>query len=55
MSLHDGALIHGSLPNRSPRRRCGLTLRYVPAYVRQVSENSLGGRWKAISVRAKTG
>ena len=30
ISIHDGTLIHGSLPNRSNRRRCGLTLRYVP-------------------------
>jgi len=52
MSLHDGALIHGSLPNRSDRRRCGLTLRYVPAHVRQTAENSTGGRWKAVSPRS---
>jgi ectoine hydroxylase-related dioxygenase (phytanoyl-CoA dioxygenase family) len=51
MSLHDGALIHGSLPNRSERRRCGLTLRYVPPWVRQAETNSQGRRWKAILVR----
>jgi ectoine hydroxylase-related dioxygenase (phytanoyl-CoA dioxygenase family) len=27
-SLHSDLLVHGSLPNRSHRRRCGLTLRY---------------------------
>lgn len=27
-SVHSDLLVHGSLPNRSPRRRCGLTLRY---------------------------
>ena len=27
-SLHSDLLVHGSLPNRSRRRRCGLTLRY---------------------------
>ena len=31
VSLHTSTLIHGSEPNRSDRRRCGLTLRYVPS------------------------
>ncbi len=31
VSLHDAFLVHGSAPNRSPRRRAGLTLRYMPA------------------------
>jgi ectoine hydroxylase-related dioxygenase (phytanoyl-CoA dioxygenase family) len=53
ISLHDGALIHGSLPNRSTRRRCGLTLRYMPTYVRQVSLNSTGKSWKAVLVRGE--
>lgn len=30
ISLHSDLLVHGSLPNRSNRRRCGLTLRYCP-------------------------
>lgn len=30
MSLHDVFLIHGSRPNRSPRRRAGIALRYMP-------------------------
>jgi non-haem Fe2+, alpha-ketoglutarate-dependent halogenase len=30
ISLHSDLLVHGSLPNRSKRRRCGLTLRYCP-------------------------
>lgn len=29
-SLHADMLVHGSLPNTSDRRRCGLTLRYCP-------------------------
>jgi hypothetical protein len=33
-SLHSDLLIHGSLPNRSTRRRTGLTLRYCPPEVR---------------------
>lgn len=31
MSLHDVYLIHGSNPNRSPRRRAGVAIRYMPA------------------------
>ena len=31
MSLHDAFLIHGSRPNRSRKRRAGLTFRYMPA------------------------
>ncbi|MEM1364404.1 MAG: phytanoyl-CoA dioxygenase family protein [Pseudomonadota bacterium] len=34
ISLHADMLVHGSLPNRSNRRRCGLTLRYCPPEVR---------------------
>jgi hypothetical protein len=33
-SLHDARLIHGSPPNTSTLRRCGFTMRFVPAYVR---------------------
>ncbi len=33
-SIHSDLLIHGSRPNRSNRRRCGLTLRYCPPDVR---------------------
>jgi non-haem Fe2+, alpha-ketoglutarate-dependent halogenase len=53
ISLHDGALVHGSLPNRSERRRCGLTLRYVPASVRPAGGNSLGKPWRPILVRGE--
>ncbi|MEM1360811.1 MAG: phytanoyl-CoA dioxygenase family protein [Pseudomonadota bacterium] len=34
ISLHADMLIHGSEPNLSTRRRCGLTLRYCPPQVR---------------------
>ncbi|MEM0937385.1 MAG: phytanoyl-CoA dioxygenase family protein [Pseudomonadota bacterium] len=34
ISLHADMLVHGSLPNVSDRRRCGLTLRYCPPEVR---------------------
>ena len=32
-SMHADMLAHGSLPNRSERRRCGLTIRYCPPEV----------------------
>jgi non-heme Fe2+,alpha-ketoglutarate-dependent halogenase len=51
ISLHDGMLIHGSNPNRSHRRRCGLTLRYVAPSVRQLTQNSQGRTWTAVLVR----
>ena len=34
VSLHSDLLLHGSVPNSSARRRCGLTLRYNPPDVR---------------------
>ena len=37
MSLHTDLLLHGSEPNRSHRRRCGFTIRYVPAEVRALN------------------
>lgn len=33
ISIHSDLLVHGSDPNDSDRRRCGLTLRYCPADV----------------------
>ena len=53
ISLHHGALIHGSNPNQSTRRRCGLTLRYVPPTVQQTAGNSYGRRYEAILVRGE--
>lgn len=32
-SVHDPFLLHGSPPNRSDRRRCGITIKYVPTSV----------------------
>jgi hypothetical protein len=31
ISIHSSTLIHGSQPNDTDQRRCGLTLRYVPS------------------------
>ena len=55
ISLHDGMLVHGSLPNRSTRRRCGLTLRYIPTNVKPVAAGPLGTdwKWRAILVRGE--
>ncbi len=44
-SLHADMLAHGSDPNSSDRRRCGLTLRYCPPTVR-----ALNPRWNKGSV-----
>jgi ectoine hydroxylase-related dioxygenase (phytanoyl-CoA dioxygenase family) len=53
ISIHHGHLIHGSNPNCSNRRRCGMTIRYVPPYVKPVRENSLGKPWPAILARGE--
>ena len=53
ISLHDGLAIHGSNPNRSHRRRCGLTIRYIPPSVRITKMNSLGRPWRPILVRGQ--
>jgi hypothetical protein len=37
MSLHADMLAHGSAPNLSARRRCGLTIRYCPPTVRALN------------------
>ena len=41
VSVHHPNIVHGSLPNRSADRRCGLTIRYIPTSTRIVSEE----RW----------
>lgn len=42
-SLHDGFTIHGSNPNRSQRRRCGLTMRFTST---DVTPSNATGTWK---------
>ena len=37
MSLHSDLLLHGSSPNTSDRRRCGLTIPYAPTDVRALN------------------
>ncbi len=53
MSIHHGQIIHGSLPNHSTRRRCGLTIRYIAPSVKQADENSLKRPWKPILLRGE--
>jgi hypothetical protein len=52
-SIHHGHLIHGSGRNRSKRRRCGLTVRFVPTFVRQARKNGKGKMWPALLVRGE--
>ena len=51
-SIHHGTLIHSSLPNRSTRRRCGLTIRYVPPWIKPADTSSVM-RWKPVLVRGE--
>ncbi len=55
MSLHDGMAIHGSLPNRSNHRRCGMTIRYIPASVTPTAPGPIGtkNKWRPILVHGK--
>ncbi|MDW8367312.1 MAG: phytanoyl-CoA dioxygenase family protein [Abditibacteriales bacterium] len=46
ISVHDPFLIHGSNPNRSSRRRCGLTIRYIPTSTKITRED-----WKTFLLR----
>ncbi|MEM9320074.1 MAG: phytanoyl-CoA dioxygenase family protein [Pseudomonadota bacterium] len=43
ISMHADMLVHGSAANLSPRRRCGLTLRYCPPEVRILDANWAAG------------
>ena len=51
VSIHSDLLIHSSKPNRSSRRRCGLTLRYCSADVRA----SMGWHQKGVVVCGSDG
>ena len=53
MSIHHGMIIHGSLPNHSKRRRCGLTIRYISPSVKQAEDNSLKRPWEPILLRGE--
>jgi non-heme Fe2+,alpha-ketoglutarate-dependent halogenase len=53
ISLHDGLAVHGSRPNRSTRRRCGLTCRFAPPEIRVVAEANRKFEWQAVLVRGE--
>lgn len=40
VEVHHPGIMHGSNANTSPRRRCGLTIRYIPTSTRIVSDES---------------
>ncbi len=44
-SMHDGLLIHGSNPNRSQRRRCGLTIRFTEPSLKPASHADNAHHW----------
>jgi ectoine hydroxylase-related dioxygenase (phytanoyl-CoA dioxygenase family) len=51
-SLHDGRIMHGAKPNRSPIRRTGYTMRYFPASVKVLPVEKNDG-WKLWLARGK--
>ena len=53
ISIHNGQLFHASQPNLSQRRRCGLTVRYIPPEARQVRPNSVGLDWRPVLLRGE--
>lgn len=52
MSIHHGALVHSSSPNRSTRRRCGLAMRFIPGSVRQ-GDASKSPRAQVVPLRVR--
>jgi hypothetical protein len=38
LSVHHPNIVHGSKANTSPRRRCGLTIRYIPTSTRIITD-----------------
>jgi ectoine hydroxylase-related dioxygenase (phytanoyl-CoA dioxygenase family) len=53
MSIHTGQIFHASNPNKSKRRRCGLTVRFIPPHARQADLNSLKTQWQPILLRGE--
>ena len=45
ISLHSDWILHGSEPNRSNRRRCGLAMRYLSADVRAYNSCNAHSIW----------
>lgn len=47
ISIHSDMLLHGSEPNRSARRRCGLAIRYLPVDVKALTN------WNELSIHCR--
>ncbi|HOC31230.1 MAG TPA: phytanoyl-CoA dioxygenase family protein [Armatimonadota bacterium] len=45
-SFHTPYIVHGSTPNRSQKRRCGYTLRFMPASTKLVRDGAMSRFWK---------
>jgi ectoine hydroxylase-related dioxygenase (phytanoyl-CoA dioxygenase family) len=53
ISLHHGLVVHGSLPNYSNRRRCGMTLRYSTPAVKYIPSDAQLFKWNMVLVRGE--
>ena len=53
ISLHHGQVVHGSKPNRSSRRRCGMTIRFTTPDVRWVGDPDQKIAWTPVLVRGE--
>ena len=50
-SIHHGELVHGSNPNRSTRRRCGMTVRFTTPNVRPVKSGPFAFSDRPVLIR----
>ncbi len=53
MSIHEGMTIHGSNPNNSDRRRCGIAIVYMTPEVRIVFDPKFNTEWTPTVVRGE--
>ena len=53
ISIHHGMIPHGSQPNGSSRRRCGLAMVYMPTCVRPAQNSLQGEKWHPVLVRGE--
>ncbi len=53
ISLHHGQVVHGSKPNCSSRRRCGMTIRFTTPEVRWVGDPDQKVGWQPVLVRGQ--
>ena len=55
ISLHAGTVVHGSLPNHSTRRRCGLAIPYIPTHLKPIAPGPIGTdlKWRPMLVRGE--